>query len=129
MAEHHGLYLFTMHTKEHGSLLIQSLERPMKWLTMVESLFFQNIFNSDIGVHGQANFSSFATHHDVHPPPLPMHLFQGVLSKGNMLTYNQVMEVSCKKFQKDPEWGRDAPGSHHGRHKAGRYGLDLSLKL
>ncbi|XLR04602.1 hypothetical protein HN51_059476 [Arachis hypogaea] len=85
-----------------------------------------------------------------------MHLFQGVLSKGNMLTYNQVMEVSCKKFQKDstddsnhrsgsnasdnkpfynflevkdPEWGRDAPGSHHGRHKAGRYGLDLSLKL
>nr|XP_025638119.1 uncharacterized protein LOC112733393 isoform X3 [Arachis hypogaea] len=89
---HHGLYLFTMHTKEHGSLLIQSLERPMKWLTMVESLFFQNRFNSDIGVHGQANFSSFATHHDVHPPPLPMHLFQGVLSKGNMLTYNQVME-------------------------------------
>ncbi|XLS86988.1 hypothetical protein HN51_037154 [Arachis hypogaea] len=98
---HHGLYLFTMHTKEHGSLLIQSLERPMKWLTMVESLFFQNRFNSDIGVHGQANFSSFATHHDVHPPPLPMHLFQGVLSKGNMLTYNQVMEVSYKKFQKD----------------------------
>ncbi|XLU50508.1 hypothetical protein S245_045322, partial [Arachis hypogaea] len=97
---HHGLYLFTMHTKEHGSLLIQSLERPMKWLTMVESLFFQNRFNSDIGVHGQANFSSFATHHDVHPPPLPMHLFQGVLSKGNMLTYNQVMEVSYKKFQK-----------------------------
>ncbi|KAL1335843.1 uncharacterized protein [Arachis hypogaea] len=111
-------------------------------------------FNSDIGVHGQANFPSFATHHDVHPPPPPMHLFQGVLSKGTMLPY-QVTEVSCKKFQKDrtedsnhrsgsnasdnkpfynflgvkdPEWG-NAPGSHHGRCEAGRCGIDLSLKL
>ncbi|RYR07849.1 hypothetical protein Ahy_B05g075324 isoform C [Arachis hypogaea] len=86
-------------------------------------------FNSDIGVHGQANVPSFATHHDVHPPALPMHLFQGVLSKGNMLTYNQVMEDSTddsnhrsgsnasdnKPFYnflevKDPEWGKDAPG-------------------
>ncbi|XLR07624.1 hypothetical protein S83_035562, partial [Arachis hypogaea] len=55
-------------------------------------------FNSDIGVHGQANFPSFATHRDVHPPP-PMHLFQGVLSKGTMLTYNQVMEVA-KNFRR-----------------------------
>ncbi|RYR77515.1 hypothetical protein Ahy_A01g002002 [Arachis hypogaea] len=30
---------------------------------------------------------------------------------------------------KDPEWGKNAPGSHHGRREAGRYGLDLSLKL
>ncbi|RYR66964.1 hypothetical protein Ahy_A03g013171 [Arachis hypogaea] len=74
-----------------------------------------------------------------------MHLFQGVLS---MLTYNQVMEDSTdysnhhsgsnasdnKPFYnflevKDPEWGKDAPGSHHGWHEAGRYGPDLSLKL
>ncbi|KAH1207725.1 Oxysterol-binding protein-related protein 3B [Glycine max] len=33
--EHHGLYLCTSHTNEPGSLLTLSLERLMRWLTMV----------------------------------------------------------------------------------------------
>ncbi|QHO02674.1 uncharacterized protein [Arachis hypogaea] len=109
---HHGLYLFTMHTKEHGSLLIQSLERPMKWLTMVESLFFQN----RCSFQGQ-----YANLQSSHGSKL-QEISEGSNASDNKPFYN-FLEV------KDPELGRDAPGSHHGRHKAGRYGLDLSLKL
>ncbi|RZB84224.1 Telomere repeat-binding protein 5 isoform I [Glycine soja] len=40
--ERHGLYLCTLHINEPGSLLTLSLERLMRWLTMVELHFLQN---------------------------------------------------------------------------------------
>ncbi|MED6145589.1 hypothetical protein PIB30_026582 [Stylosanthes scabra] len=121
--------------------------RDAKWGSSNSLDLNNKRFNSDIGVHGQANFPSFATHHDVHPPPpSPMHLFQGVHSKGTMPPYQTIEDRTDdsnhhrsgsnasdnKPFYnflgvKDPEWGKDGPGSHHGQ--AGRCSIDLSLKL
>ena len=55
------------------------------------------MLNSDTRVHGHANFPPFVPP-EVHPPP--MHFFQGLLSKGNVLPY-QITGVSCKVFQKN----------------------------
>lgn len=69
--------------------------RDAKWGTTLE--LSSRRFNSDIvgpgnGHHGHANFPPFAT---PEVPPPPMHLFQGVLSKGKVLPC-QVIEVSCR---------------------------------
>ncbi|KAG4384729.1 hypothetical protein GLYMA_13G336900v4 [Glycine max] len=46
LLQRHGLYLCTLHINEPGSLLTLSLERLMRWLTMVELHFLQNRYIS-----------------------------------------------------------------------------------
>lgn len=39
LRQHHGLYLFTVPTSGHGSLLILFLGRHMKWLIMEDYIY------------------------------------------------------------------------------------------
>ncbi|XLR57994.1 hypothetical protein HN51_012363 [Arachis hypogaea] len=67
-------------------------------------------FNPILGETYEMDSTDYSNHHS------------GSNASDNKPFYN-FLEV------KDPEWGKDAPGSHHGWHEAGRYGPDLSLKL
>jgi len=66
--------------------------RDVKWGSTLE--LSNTKFNSDRTVPGHANFPPFVT---PEVPSPPMHLFSGVISKGNALP-SHVNEVSCKLF-------------------------------
>lgn len=66
--------------------------RDAKWGSTLE--LSNTRFNSDMTVPGHANFPPVVT---PEVPSPPMHLFSGVISKGNALP-GHVCEVSCKLF-------------------------------
>jgi len=63
--------------------------RDAKWGSTLE--LSNTRFNSEMTVPGHANFPPFVT---PEVPSPPMHLFSGVISKGNALP-GHVCEVSC----------------------------------
>jgi hypothetical protein len=74
-------------------LLLNSLHifsRDSKWGSTLE--LSNKRFNSENAGSSHANFPPFVVP-EVPPPPPPMHLFQNVLSKGNLFP-RQVIEVS-----------------------------------
>ncbi|XP_057448017.1 uncharacterized protein LOC130739665, partial [Lotus japonicus] len=127
----------------HGAGGFNSAEgySDKKWGSTLE--LSNRRFNSDIVRPGHANFPPFSAP-EVTPPP--MHLFQGVLSKGNVLpcqvTEDKMMEDSYQHPEPDhkpfydflqvkgPEDATETThGPNHGGREAGRGGIDLNLKL
>ncbi|CAJ1961842.1 unnamed protein product [Sphenostylis stenocarpa] len=100
-------------------------------------------FNSDMTVPGRANFPPFVTHE---VPSPPMHLFPGVISKGNVLPSHASEDKgdSCQHLEssepnhrpfynflevEDSEVTENMRGADRGGREAGRVGIDLNLKL
>ncbi|RDX80217.1 hypothetical protein CR513_39260, partial [Mucuna pruriens] len=115
--------------------------RDAKWGSMLE--LSNTRFNSDIPVPGHANFPPFVT---PEVPSPPMHLFPGVLSKGNVLP-SQVSEDKIDSYQHSessepnritfynflqvevPGVTETVRGANRGGREAERIGIDLNLKL
>ncbi|KAK7302893.1 hypothetical protein RJT34_13790 [Clitoria ternatea] len=131
----HGIGSFSS-TKECFS-------RDGKWGSTLE--LNSTRLNSDILVPGHANFPPFAAP-EVHSPP--MHLFQGVLSKGSVLSSQVTEDKRDSRQHTESSSGSDRrpfinflevkdsegmterkPGTNHGGRDAERDAMDLSLKL
>ncbi|TKY57201.1 hypothetical protein E2542_SST21647 [Spatholobus suberectus] len=103
--------------------------RDAKWGRTLE--LSDTRYNSDIAVPGHANFPPFDT---PEVPSPPMHLFPGVLSKGDLFPC-QVTEDNMDSYQHSESSGPDPRPFYNflevedGGHETGRVGIDLNLKL
>ncbi|KAG4945651.1 uncharacterized protein LOC114387432 [Glycine soja] len=127
----------------HGASSFNSTKecyRDAKWGSTLE--LSNTRFNSDITVPGHA-IPPFVT---PEVPSPPMHLFPGVLSKGNVLPsqvndekmdsykHSESSESNRKPFYnflevEDSEVSETTRGANRGGRETGRVGIDLNLKL
>ncbi|XP_014518177.1 uncharacterized protein LOC106775549 isoform X1 [Vigna radiata var. radiata] len=115
--------------------------KDAKWGSTLE--LSNTRFNSDMTVPGHANFPPVVT---PEVPSPPMHLFSGVISKGNALPghvcedkldscqHSESSEPNRRPFYnflevEDSEMTDKMQGDNLGGREAGRFGIDLNLKL
>ncbi|TKY71797.1 WAS/WASL-interacting protein family member [Spatholobus suberectus] len=128
----------------HGASSFSSTKecyRDAKWGSTLE--LSNARFNSDTAVPGHANFPPFVT---PEVPSPPMHLFPGVLTKGNVLPcqvtedkmdshrQSESSEPNHRPFYdflevEDSEGTETMRGANRGGREAGKVGIDLNLKL